>query len=78
MGMCIFFLPLRILLETIFTIKTRRPYSTFSLSNTNILDIIFSVVVAIRIEREYRVYRVGLDELEVGTNEFYRQYYDNI
>ena len=76
--MAVFFFPVRIILETLFTIKTRRPYSTFSFTNSNILDLTFCLLIAIRLDREYRLYQVGLDDLEFGSYEFYEKYYNNI
>ena len=78
MGIIAFFFLIRILAEYLFTIKARRSYSMFSLDNSNIIDVALCVIIAIRLEREYKVYRSGLSDLESGSAALHETYYNNI
>ena len=77
-GMMAFYFPIRILTEALLSIKTRRPYSTFSLKNSNNIDILMCILIAIRIGREYAAYQTGLSEYEPGSDELHSAYYVNI
>ena len=54
-----FFYPFRIILETVFAIRTNRNISLLTFSN--ILDMTFCVVFMLRLVKEYAYYEVDLD-----------------
>ena len=77
-GIVVYFFPLRIIVEYLFTVKTRRHFSMFSISHSNFIDVALCIIITIRLEREYSVYRTGLSDLESGSFELHETYYNNI
>ena len=70
-----FFYPFRIILETVFAIRTNRNISLLTFSN--ILDMTFWVVFMLRLVKEYAYYEVDLDNYSQSHRKAIR-YYENI